>query len=48
MTDWMTPGFDAGLSIELATGTFMTIKYRGIILKETYTHVISIGMGSPF
>jgi len=36
ITDWMTPGFDAGLSFELATGAYMTIKYRGIILKDTY------------
>ena len=48
ITDWMTPGFDVGLSIELTIGAYITRKYRVIILKDTYTHVISICMGSPF
>jgi len=45
ITDFITPGFDVGLSFLFPKGYRLTLKYRGIWYKDCYTHTIATGLG---
>ena len=43
ITDWLTPGFDIGLTYLL-----LNLKYKGVWYRDRYTHSIGIGLYVPF
>jgi len=48
LTDYITPGFDAGLTFVFPDVISISPKYRGIWYKDCYTHTVGISCGFRF
>ena len=50
ITEWLTPGFDAGIIFKFGqyNDLFLSAKYRGLFYDGKYAHSVAVGFGSDY